>query len=170
MNGTNDGPRIRMYVRTVTILYKFFCQYNTYLIYYCECLYCTTHVGLNVTAYSNLLNWSNKVICDQWQCQYHYGDVITSNNAYALWCLMWYDCLNNGGADAYKLSVPAKSCARLSQWTNSLVTLSDQPCGLEVGPPIHNPWRLRSGFFAGSVNLLLQQMHTTRTVPYTVNH
>ena len=51
-------------------------------------------------------------------CRYHYGDVTTSNNAYALWCLMWYNYLNNGGADAYKLSVPAKSCARLSQWTN----------------------------------------------------
>ena len=25
----------------------------------------------------------------------------------------------NGVADAYKLTVPAKSCARLSQWTNS---------------------------------------------------
>ena len=56
--------------------------------------------------------------CD-YDCRYHYCDVTTSNNAYALWCSMWYDCLNNGGADAYKLSVPAKSCARLSQWTNN---------------------------------------------------
>ncbi len=28
---------------------------------------------------------------------------------------------NNGGADAYKLSVPAKSCARLSQWRNAIL-------------------------------------------------
>ena len=37
-----------------------------------------------------------------------------------------------------------------------LVTLSDHPRGLEVGPPIHNPWRLRLKFFAAPVNLLLQ--------------
>ncbi len=54
-----------------------------------------------------------------YNCRYHYGDVTTSNNAYALWCLMWYNSLNNEGADAYKLSVPDKSCARLSQWTNN---------------------------------------------------
>ena len=37
-----------------------------------------------------------------------------------------------------------------------LVTLSDHPRWLEVGPPIHNPWRLRLKFFAAPVNLLLR--------------
>ena len=32
---------------------------------------------------------------------------------------MWYYCLNNGGASAYKLCVCTKSCACLTQWTNS---------------------------------------------------
>ena len=39
---------------------------------------------------STALPWGN--------CRYYYGDVTTSNNAYALWCLMWYDSLNNVGA------------------------------------------------------------------------
>ncbi len=49
-------------------------------------------------------------------CRYHYGGVTTSNNAYALWCLMWYDCLNNVGAGYINTvwCLPAKSCACLA--------------------------------------------------------
>ena len=38
------------------------------------------------------------------------------------WCLIWYNCLNIGGAGAYKLCVRTKSCARITQWTNTGVT------------------------------------------------
>ena len=47
------------------------------------------------------------------QCQYHYNGITASNNPYALWYLMRYNCLNNRSADIYKLSVPIKSCGCL---------------------------------------------------------
>ena len=47
-------------------------------------------------------------------CRYHYGDVTTSNNAYALWCSMWYDCLKWCGYINIVRCLPAKSCACLA--------------------------------------------------------
>ncbi len=76
--------------------------------------------GCKTGLWSSSASCPGHVIYRAWwesSCRYHYGGVTTPNNAYALWCSM------------YKLSVPAKSCARLSQWTNT-------------SPPSNSWWRV----------------------------
>ena len=64
---------------------------------------------------------SNGVIISR--CRYHYGDVTTSNNAYALWCLMWYYCLTNGGAGT-QVQCGAFPIVMLSHVFASLITMN----------------------------------------------
>ena len=73
-----------------------------------------------------------------------YGDVTTSNNAYALWCLMWYGCLNNGGAGTL-VQCGAFPLVMLSQVFAPLITMNTMNIQeiSALGSHRHNPhWRL----------------------------